>query len=719
MTTLPIYYIMSEDSLDDTHAIIPEEEQPRVHNHNRLILLLMIKNESKIIERCLQHALPFVDAIAVLDTGSTDDTVERCQQTLQQAKKPYLIHSSPFKNFGESRTLSFQCAQRLCMKLEWDPTLTYALAVDADMVICPRPAFFQYPLTVNGYNLIQENGQLKYYNMRLMKCSHPWKCVGATHEYWSGDPTEKIPYEVFYIDDRNDGGCKSDKFERDVRLLTEEIKTDPKNGRAHYYLGQSLKDLGKFDEAIEMFKKRIELGGWIEEVWYAHLQIGRCYDHKGDELLMEYWMSKAFQYHPKRAEPLYHLTRYFREKSQHYKAYHYYQKGRFIPYPTDDVLFIEKQIYEGLFEYENTILACYVRPFPHDKLESQLEIIQYLNRWPHNHQNVFDNLVFYANSLDSTVYGGTYQKLLLPSIGPEREYEASSCSLLPFSQTSSTRRYILNTRYVNYSIDSQGCYHMRSPDGHVKTKNGLLYLNEWYQPTESPRVLTEEYPTYPSNIEGLEDIRLFYHDHKLQFTASSKNITSTNKVVIVYGDYLIDQARVENLKVLEPPRPSDCEKNWIYVPNSYLQSQESQSKPNFIFGWHPLQIGSIHSHSDDQAHPIGHGQLKIHTVQNTPTFFTHFRGSSPLIEYNHKVYGVVHHVKYCTPRNYMHALVEFNKETMKVERYTPLFCFRKTAIEYCIGFHIHNETATFVFSENDCDPGMIHVPFRNFRWVMI
>ena len=697
-----------------THST--EEEQKRAHEYNRIILLLMIRNESKIIQRCLQHALPYADAVAILDTGSTDNTIELCKETLNVSQKPYLIRTEPFKNFGHSRTASFHCAQSLCAKLEWDPTTTYALAVDADMVICPQPAFYHYPLKVNGYNLIQENGHLKYYNMRLMKCSHPWKCVGATHEYWSGDPTEKIPYEIFHIDDRNDGGCKSDKFDRDVRLLTQEIQEDPKNGRAHYYLGQSLKDLGRFDEAIEMFKKRIELGGWIEEVWYAHLQIGRCYDHKGDELLMEYWMNKAYQYHPKRAEPLYHLTRYFREKSQHYKAYHYYQKGRHIPFPKDDVLFIEKQVYEGLFEYENTILACYIRPFPHEKLESQLEIIQYLNRWPHNHQNVFDNMVFYASSLDSVVYGGTYQKLLLPS---HLEYEASSCSLLPFSQIDPNRRYILNARYVNYSIDSQGCYHMRSPDGHVKTKNGLLFLNEFYQPTQKVKMLTEEFQAHPSNIEGLEDIRLFYHNNKLQFTASSKNITPTNKVVIVYGDYSVDQARVENLKVLAPPRPSDCEKNWIYVPNSYLQSVPSasqSSQPNFLFGWHPLQIGSI---QPEEADDVYHGQLKIHTVQNTPSIFTHFRGSSPLVEYHNKIYAVVHHVKYCTPRNYMHALVQFNKETMKVERYTPLFCFRKTAIEYCIGFHIQNDTATFVFSENDCDPGMVHVPFQNFRWLMV
>jgi tetratricopeptide (TPR) repeat protein len=687
----------------------------RVHAHNRLILLLMIKNESAIIERCLAHATPSVDAIAILDTGSTDNTVERCETYLSQLGKPYQVETEPFENFGKTRTASFKVAQRLCQRLEWDPTTTYALAVDADMVIRPQPAFFQYPLTANGYNLIQENGHMKYYNTRLMKCAHPWTCVGATHEYWSGDPTEKIPYEVFHIDDRNDGGCKADKFERDVRLLTEDLKADPKNGRTHYYLGQSLKDLGRFDEAIEMFKKRIELGGWVEEVWYAHLQIGRCYDHKGDELLMEYWMNKAFQFHPTRAEPLYHLTKYFREKSQHWKAYHYYQKGRHIRYPSNDVLFVEKNIYEGLFDYEDTILSCYVHPSSHEKLEAQIRCIQYLNRWPHYHQNVFDNIVWYSPPLLGPVYDGQYSRLLLPPHGPSdnpAEYQPSSCSIVPVKDGSG---YLMNARYTNYQIDDRGCYHMRSADGHIKTKNALVPLNPQFQPTEFPRFLEESYQCHPSNIEGLEDLRLFYHENELYFVASSKDATPTGKVVMTMGKYDAEQARAYNVKVLEPPTPSDCQKNWLYVPNKYLDHKpEAKGRANFVYGWHPLQIGSVIPEEADQHG----GKLYIHTVQNTPTSWTHFRGSSNLVEYNDRLYCVVHHVKYVTPRIYLHALIEFSKD-MKVQRYTPFFTFRKMTIEYCLGLAIKNDVVTVLASEYDKDPGMFQVPFQKFKWLEV
>lgn len=256
---------------------------------------------------------------------------------------------------------------------------------------------------------------------------------------------------------------------------------------------------------------------------------------------------------------------------------------------------------------------------------------------------------------------------------------------------------------------------MRSPDGHVKTKNAIVPLNSNFQPIALPRILEESYDRYPSNIEGLEDMRLFYHANQLRFMASSKNITSTGKIVIAYGSYDSHEGKAYNIQVLESPTPSDCQKNWLYVPNHLLSAiPESHNRPNVIFGWHPIQIGSI---IPEEADTHG-GKLHIHTVQHTPTIFTHFRGSAPPIEYNGKVYALVHHVKYTSPRQYLHAIVEFTKE-MKAERYTPLFCFRKTAIEYCIGFHITNDTVTFAISENDSTPGMVQTPFKRIRWLNV
>jgi tetratricopeptide (TPR) repeat protein len=668
------------------------------HNHNKIILNLMIKNESKIIERCIGRALEHVDAISILDTGSTDNTVEVCNTFLKTSGKPFKVSVEPFKNFGYNRTVSFQKAQELCKELGWDANITYAMAVDADMIIKPSPAFKDYKLTVPGYNVIQQNSALKYYNNRFMRCSYDWKCVGSTHEYWSGDPTEKIPFEIFYIDDVNDGGCKSDKFERDVRLLTEDLKTEPNNGRTHFYLAQSYKDSGKTKEAIQHYKKRIKIGGWFEEVWYSHYQIAKCYEMLNQPEKFESWMLRAFKFHPHRAEPLYNLTRHFKDKYEHYKAYHYYLKGKDIPYPKDDVLFIEPDVYNGLFEYENTILSCYVPA--KTKQECLVDMVKYINTRTIHIDNVWDNIHYYIEPLESHIYKGEYSKLFFPQ---QDEYQVSSCSIVPYKG-----RMLMNTRYVNYSIDSRGQYHMRSSDGNVKTKNGMTYLNSSCYPVENVTMMKEE-PTvlYHSNIEGLEDVRLFSFKDKIHFTASSKNLTDDGKIVMATGEYNPNEHMMKNINVIRPPKPSDCEKNWIFVPETSLITTEvAKDRMNFIYGWHPMEIGSV---TDNK--------LTIHTKFDTPRIFSRFRGSSTICEYDSKLWAVVHFVKYSTPRVYYHSLVQFNRETMKPEQYSLPFVFRKHAIEYCLGMYIRDGKIYFVFSQNDNEPGLITMPFNNLKFL--
>ena len=49
----------------------------------KIILCMIVKNESKIIERCITSALPIIDAVSICDTGSTDNTVEVIEKFLK------------------------------------------------------------------------------------------------------------------------------------------------------------------------------------------------------------------------------------------------------------------------------------------------------------------------------------------------------------------------------------------------------------------------------------------------------------------------------------------------------------------------------------------------------------------------------------------------------------------------------------------------------------
>jgi glycosyltransferase involved in cell wall biosynthesis len=43
---------------------------------SKILLVLMVKNEGRILQRCLDSAIAFVDAVLVFDTGSSDNTLE-------------------------------------------------------------------------------------------------------------------------------------------------------------------------------------------------------------------------------------------------------------------------------------------------------------------------------------------------------------------------------------------------------------------------------------------------------------------------------------------------------------------------------------------------------------------------------------------------------------------------------------------------------------------
>jgi tetratricopeptide (TPR) repeat protein len=649
------------------------------HNHNKIIGLLMIKNESKIIQRCLENIIDHVDAIYILDTGSTDNTIELATDFLNEKSKPFKIEIEPFRNFGYNRTVSFRNAQKFCSEIGYDTSKTYCLALDGDMVLKSTTEFKDTLLTQDGYSIIQENDTIKYYNTRFMRCNCNWNCIGATHEYWGGGNIEKIDYEIIYIRDIGDGGSKSDKFERDIRLLTEELVENPENARAMFYLAQSYKDIGKYREAIDFYKKRIKFNDFYEERWYSHYMIGMMYKNLKEFHKMEYWLNRAFDFHPVRSEPIYQLTKYYRETSQHYKAYHYYLKGSHIQYPIHNVLFVEKNIYNGSFEYENTILSYYVG-------KDFLKItFNYLMRHEDNKNNCILNLRFSMKPIQSVI-----NKLDIPQVFGD-EFIPSSISVYEYP--------LVNVRFVNYRMPG---YSTRN--GIVKTRN-LKYNIKTREYTE----IKNNIPIFTSHIIGIEDMRLYKQDGKIMYTASNYKEYDKDRIIIVNGEY-----EKEEFKIIESPLNSYCEKNWLHIPDT----------DSFIYSWSPLRIGKIKDTKFEFTHEI-----------NTIPIFKLFRGSAAPVKINDKLVCLVHFVddfynntvKY-NERRYYHCFIELDLNSYNHTRVSYPFTFNPITsldantrhIEYCLSMHfIDNDTIQCFVSFDDSNPTTFDICTSNIQWTNI
>jgi len=639
----------------------------------KFALILMIKNEEKILKRCLDAVKNLVDCYCIFDTGSTDNTVKIAKEYLETSTG--CIEQEPFRDFGYSRTQSFLSAQTFIRdKLKWNLNEVYGLLLDADMMFI-QGKLKQQNLTEPGYRIIQKNGGLEYYNARIIRMDIPWKCIGVTHEYWDGPCNINLSKDICYIDDRNDGGCKHDKYERDQRLLEEGLVKEPNNGRYMFYLAQTLKCIGKFHESIDMYKKRIASGGWFEEVWYSYYMIAECYLNLKDIPEFENWSQKAFLFRPQRSESVYKLAKFFREIGHHYKCYQYICAGEKVPFPKNDVLFIESDIYQGLFQYEKSIVQYYIHP------EKCLKTtIEYMLKLGEHREVCVSNLKFSVKPLASS----KITKLTLPSPFGE-DFTPSAISLNKYP--------LANIRYVNYLPPVDGTY--RTRDGsRIQTKNAYVNLD-----SGEFSIMKEPDVKFQSPVEGLEDLRLYINlNGKLCFTATSFKQFIQDKISIVHGEYDLETNSYKNYQGIQSPTNSDCEKNWVNIPGT----------DDFIYSWSPLLIGKIREN-----------RILFHKKYETLPLFSLFRGSASPIEVNGKWLVLVHFVEYCQPRKYYHCFVELEKETYKVLKVSLPFLFKESGIEYCISVRLVEDYLEYFVSFTDTNPSIVQSKLSVLEWIEI
>ncbi|MBM6767742.1 glycosyltransferase [Bacillus cereus] len=398
------------------------EQVKSVKEEKKLCLCMIVKNESRIMERCLNATKSIVDFVSICDTGSTDNTPEIIENWCKENEIPGTVHHEPFKNFGYNRSLAVSLAQKTY------PEADYLLILDADMILEVDPNFDKTSLTEDHYLTLQYDVHIKYWLTRLLKASLPWKSVGVTHEYWDIDRskvganynTRVARLETLVVNDPGDGGSKADKFERDERLLLQGINDPETTPDLHirylFYLAQTYFHLSQFENSIKWYKKRVEAGGWVEEVFYSLLRIGFCYEQlanrsankqnevtdadeketvKGQEeqylALAVFYFQKAWEYRPTRAELLYQLARLYRLRSQNNIALMYALQGKEIPFPKDDLLFVDYHVYDYLFDYEISISAFYIPHKKHLGAVSQKYLESIKEKIPFHIANIVEN----------------------------------------------------------------------------------------------------------------------------------------------------------------------------------------------------------------------------------------------------------------------------------------------------------------------------------------
>jgi glycosyltransferase involved in cell wall biosynthesis len=610
----------------------------------RIMLVLMVRNEERILRRCLEAACPSVDALLLADTGSDDGTVQVARTF--EAGLPTKVVEHAWQDFGHNRSLSFGAALAFADELGWPLQESWALVLDADMLLRDAGdlrATLAEPCRqhFDGFTLVQRAQRLEYSNVRLMRLSKPWRCVGVTHEYWGG-PGEPASLEGPWIDDVGDGGCKADKFERDKRLLLQGLEAEPTNERYMFYLAQTYHCLQQHREAIEWYERRIAAGGWFEEVWYAHYMITKSYTSLGDVPMAEVWAQRGLGVDPNRTEALLHIIKHLREVSDHFKAWHYLRIAERCRRPKE-ALFLETDAYEHRLQYEKSILHYYVSS---DRGEG-LEVC--LNYEGPEEWHVLRNASFYAQRLEPV----EWKRLTFPV--PEG-FHSSSVSVNDWG--------LMCVRAVSYYIQPDGSYDLDA-SGRIVTRNFACHWNPgalaWGAWREASVPSDYAGPRQQDTIVGLEDVRL----QGLRFTATTREYSYCGANRMVLGSF----PDMATMHVLRPPHgETSCEKNWLPLDDGRL-----------IYQWHPFEAGAV----DETT-----WQLRIDVRHETPAWFRHVRGSSSPCSFQGRLWCLVHVVCPSSPRQYLHAFVTLEPETLRPDACSRPFYLRHLGIEYCLGMQI-------------------------------
>jgi len=666
-----------------------------------LCLNMIVKNESKIIIRLLQSVLPIIDCYCICDTGSTDNTVELIETFFKQRNIPGKVVYEPFKNFAHNRNFALKSANGMS---------DFVLLLDADMVLDVKDFKKEVLGNYDSFYILQGNENFYYQNVRIVRNNALYSYAGVTHEYINtphGNRHHLFEKNELFIIDIGDGGAKSDKFDRDIRLLTQGLIDEPNNERYYFYLANSYHDNGQFEKAIETYQKRIDCKGWSQEVWYSYFKMGHCYKNLGrmnDAICC--WLL-SIEAVPERLETVYELMHHYRNTSNNRLVGYFYKAAKDVLDKNifrDDYLFLHNDVYTHKIYYEYSIAAFYLGI---QNLSD--EIVQILNHCSDGNinNNLFQNMKFYKHVLASKHIYSFDNKIKTEINGENVEFISSSSCLIHKKNKYngvddlSEGKYLMNIRYVNYYITENGSY--------INCEKNIITANKFVELDEDFKIINVKCFDIDFDSRqyiGTEDVKIFNNVENNKILFIGTGLHQSNFLGIVSGEYNIsNNVKAPNSNKLMPTEitqnfnQSQCEKNWVYV--------DYNNSTHIIYKWHPLQICKLNEENKT-----------INVVKNIdmPKIFSHARGSTCGFKYGkqmtnnngniaityeeNELWFVLHLVSYESPRHYYHMIVVFD-ENMQLLRYSAPFKFEGEPIEYCLSIVVEDDQVLINYSTWD------------------
>lgn len=234
-----------------------------------LSLCMIVKDEGKTLERCLNSVKSFINEIIIVDTGSKDNTVEIAKKFNAKIYKfKWIDDFSAARNFAFSKATS-----DYIMWLDGDDFINEDDIKKIESLLSNMDSSYDY---ISAEYILARNSEGKVSTSlrrnRIVKRQSAFLWVGNVHEYLAvyGKGLEGN----FSIEH----GKVKEYTDRNLQIFKTMEKNNKKfTPRDIYYYANELFDNGYYKESIEQYNKFIDTKeGWIEDIKGAYLKIIRA-----------------------------------------------------------------------------------------------------------------------------------------------------------------------------------------------------------------------------------------------------------------------------------------------------------------------------------------------------------------------------------------------------------------------------------------------------------
>jgi glycosyltransferase involved in cell wall biosynthesis/predicted Zn-dependent protease len=237
-------------------------ERARPAEGQRLSLCMIVKDEQEMLPRCLAAAAPAVDEIVIVDTGSTDRTIEIAREF-----GATVIEREWTGSFSDARNVSFDAA-----------TGDWLMFLDADEVLVEqdverlralrgktwREAFYLTEISYTGE--IGDGTAATHTALRVFRARSEYRFSGSLHEQIAETLPLHLPERIEATDIRIEhfgylGAVRDakEKSRRNVELLLKQRDDGQSNPFLHFNLGSEYGAIGDARSALEEFERAWEL----------------------------------------------------------------------------------------------------------------------------------------------------------------------------------------------------------------------------------------------------------------------------------------------------------------------------------------------------------------------------------------------------------------------------------------------------------------------------